>query len=245
VGTAFFPATSTPDFTAATRRYSVTLYGLTHSSPGDLDVVLTPPQIPGSIYTAETVLLRNAGDGVSVTNADVTFSGSSHPVPFAGPLGTSTYNPSYYSDTGQLQVGNAFITDLRGPTGTWQLRVGDNYPGDVGAIARGWSLTVNYDVDNRFVIGKLRRNKTKGTGLLAFRVFNPGVIKLRRTKSLRAVTFNAPKAGVYRLRLKARGNAKKRLYASGRAYVAVRASFTPTGGVAETTDNDVLLKKKH
>jgi hypothetical protein len=88
--------------------------------------------------------------------------------------------------------------------------------------------------------GKLKRNRRKGTALLAIRVPGPGSLTLsgkglvRRHASPRA-------AGTVELAVKAKGGAGKKLKARGYLAVSAVVSFTPLGGDAASVTRRLKL----
>lgn len=127
-------------------KVTVTLHGLGHSWPADLDVVLVGPQ--GQAVT----LLSDAGGGLNVTNLTLTFDdAATNPLPRGGLLTSGTWRPTDYEADASLPEPApagpyaSALAAFRGtdPNGTWQLYVADDYPSDDGgALTGGWSLTV-------------------------------------------------------------------------------------------------------
>lgn len=125
-------------------RVTVTLPNVTHSYPDDLDVLLVGP------LGQKVLLMSDAGEGLDVTNAALTFDDAA---PFALPDGqgiaSGTYKPSDY-ESGDVFVvpapGGPYGTVLSvfngaNPNGTWNLYVQDDDASDQGTIS-GWSLNI-------------------------------------------------------------------------------------------------------
>jgi subtilisin-like proprotein convertase family protein len=123
----------------------VTLVGLSHQVPVDIDILLVGP-------TGENVVLMSDVGGITAaTGVNLTFSdAATATIPAGGPLTTGTFLPSD-DDTGGTDLFPApaptpsAATDLGGfegtnPNGVWQLFVTDDAGADVGSIAGGWSL---------------------------------------------------------------------------------------------------------
>lgn len=66
----------------------------------------------------------------------------------------------------------------------------------------------------------------------------------RRTKTVKVgqIAVNANQAGTFNLKLTPRGAARRELRKKGRLPVALRMTFTPAGGTANTTNSRVVLK---
>jgi subtilisin-like proprotein convertase family protein len=120
----------------------VTLSGLSHTFPNDLDILLVGP-------TGQTALLwSDFGAGNDFTNATVTFDDAA-PSP-AIPLVSGSVRPSYDNgfDTFPAPAPGAphgvLLAGFNGtdPNGTWSLFVNDDLAGDSGMISGGWSLTI-------------------------------------------------------------------------------------------------------
>ena len=142
-----FPSTITvAGVPASARKVSVTLSGVTHTSPGDLDVLLVGPQ-------GQQVLLLSDAGTQGVTNISLTFDDdAATTLAASGALTAGTYRPTNYglSDvfpqpTPVLNY-NAALSTFKNtdPNGAWRLFVIDDALGDVGSIA-GWSLSITDD----------------------------------------------------------------------------------------------------
>ena len=120
---------------------AVRVNGLTHTFPGDLDVLLVGPGGQRSL------LMSDVGGGTDVAGVDLTFQDGAPPPPV--PLTSGTFHPIdvVAGDvmpapapagpyTSSLSVFNG--TD---PNGTWNLYVTDDAGGDVGSL-NGFSLII-------------------------------------------------------------------------------------------------------
>ena len=96
---------------------------------------------------------------------------------------------------------------------------------------------------NEFTVGAARRDKSNGTASLAVTAPGPGVVRLEGP-SVKPAQGQLLNAGAIFLPVKAKGAAKRRLAASGRATVAVSVTFTPTGGTARTIPATVKLRRR-
>jgi hypothetical protein len=83
-------------------------------------------------------------------------------------------------------------------------------------------------------IGKLKRNKKKGTGALTVTVPGSGVLKAT-AKGMKKTSVDAAAAGSVKLKLKPK---------HGKLKLKLKLAWTPTGGAAATQTKKVTLKKK-
>ena len=130
---------------------SVKLKGLSHTFPGDLDIMLVAPN------GAHAMLMSDVGATNDLSNADLTFSMDALASMVAGgPNGSGTYLPTHPNigdpmpspapaDDGVIGLA-AF--NGQSPNGTWSLYVVDDTIGDSGSVAGGWELTFR-GVDNQ------------------------------------------------------------------------------------------------
>ncbi len=121
-------------------RAQVRFFGLTHTFPADLDVLLMGPMGRGF------VLLSDAGGSTDVANLDFTIdTAAANGVPANGTLGAGPYRPTDF-DPGETWPSPApsgpFGTALpvMPAAGPWALYVNDDAGGDVGEIAGGICL---------------------------------------------------------------------------------------------------------
>ncbi len=140
-----YPSTiAVSGITGTVTKVTVTLPGVTHSYPDDLDILLVGP------LGQKVLLMSDAGEGLDVTNAALTFDDAA---PFALPdgpgIGTGTYKPSSY-ESGEFftapapapPYGSALsVFNGADPNGTWNLYVIDDDASDGGTIS-GWSLNI-------------------------------------------------------------------------------------------------------
>ena len=122
---------------------SVTVKGVRHSFPDDIDMLL---QSPTGI---NVVLMSDAGGGTDATGQNYTFDDAASGTMADGALNaTGTYKPTNYgaSDTYPAPIGSvtqatptlgSFTGD---PNGTWNLYIADGFSGDIGQIV-SWEIT--------------------------------------------------------------------------------------------------------
>lgn len=130
----------------------VTLSGLTHEFPDDVDVVLVGPG------GASVVLLSDAGGVDPVQAIDLTFDDETGaPVADEASPASGTYRPTAGAEGPGSCCGfegpppapapphgaELAVFDGTDPTGSWSLYVYDDTGGDVGQIAGGWSLRIS------------------------------------------------------------------------------------------------------
>ncbi len=105
------------------------------------------------------------------------------------------------------------------------------------------SISLSYP-SNAFTLGKLKKNKKKGTGSLDVNVTDSGDVGVAG-KGLKGAVVNASGPGDVSLPIKATGKAKKKLKKKGKKTFNASITFTPSGGTANTqTDSLKLVKKK-
>jgi hypothetical protein len=96
---------------------------------------------------------------------------------------------------------------------------------------------------NAFTLGKPRLNKKKGTAKEPVTVPGPGEITLTG-KGVKGSSLAAGTAGTVNLPVKPNGKKKRKLNSVGSVKVKVAVTFTPTGGVANSQNRKVTLKKR-
>jgi subtilisin-like proprotein convertase family protein len=132
--------------TGTVAKVTVTINGLTHTFPDDLDFLLVGPQGQNAIIWSD------AGGGGDVTNITVTLDdGAETALPDAGPLVSGTFQPANYTPNPDMwpapapaPSGGSALSIFNGtdPNGTWSLYLVDDATGDLGQISGGWSLTI-------------------------------------------------------------------------------------------------------
>lgn len=136
---------------AAIGSLTVTLFGLSHTWPDDIDILLVGPN------GDNLVLMSDAGGGGDIVAGDITFSGvAAAGTPDAGPLVAGTYLPTNVGAVDPFAAPFAGTISSPAPAGTatiasqfsgdaadgdWSLFVVDDAAGDLGQIAGGWSIT--------------------------------------------------------------------------------------------------------
>ena len=96
---------------------------------------------------------------------------------------------------------------------------------------------------NYFTIGKLKRNRRKGTATLTVTIPEPGTIVVSG-KGIKKATVRAAKAGTVKLPLKAAGKGLKHLKAKGRLKAKLRIAYSPVGGDRNAKPYKLALQKR-
>ncbi len=130
-------------------KVSATLVDISHTYPGDLDILLVSPQGQG------VLLMSDAGAGFDVNGVVLRFDDEApSTLPAATPIVSGDYKPtnigggdSFFSPAPLPPYATAFSaftgTD---PNGDWQLYIIDDQGSDVGTIGGGWRLSFTFDV---------------------------------------------------------------------------------------------------
>ena len=127
---------------------SVTINGLQHTFPADIDMILQSPS------GVNVVLMSDAGGGSGVNNVTYTFDDAAAALS-TGANPSGTYHPTNFGATDTwVSPGPGTITQatpalsLFGSTadvnGGWKLFIVDDLGGDVGVVARGYSIQFSY-----------------------------------------------------------------------------------------------------
>jgi uncharacterized repeat protein (TIGR01451 family) len=124
---------------------TITLKGLSHSFPRDINVLLLNPA------GASTLVLSHAGGAHGLNNVTLTFDdAATGPLPYDAQIVSGTNTPTQYGSISSIPR-PAFsvpyattLSALNGvdPNGSWALYVYDDSAGDAGVIAGGWSLNL-------------------------------------------------------------------------------------------------------
>jgi len=124
---------------------SVSVLGLNHSFPADVDILLVGPA------GHKVILMSDAGGSFPIDEANVTFADGFPPVPNSAQIVTATYSPANWGLTADIFPSPAptapyliGLTNFTGldPNGDWQLYVFDDALESVGSVNNGWELTI-------------------------------------------------------------------------------------------------------
>ncbi|MFN0277157.1 MAG: reprolysin-like metallopeptidase, partial [Pyrinomonadaceae bacterium] len=137
---------SVAGLTGNVTKVTVTLTGLGHTFPDDIDVLLVGPGGQNAL------IMSDAGGDADVTGINLTLDdAAATALPDAGPLVSGTFQPANYVGSDDnfpapapVPGGGAALSAFNGfsPNGTWSLYVRDDEGVDVGSISGGWTLRV-------------------------------------------------------------------------------------------------------
>jgi hypothetical protein len=142
---------SMPETATRVRKVTVTLKGLRHPAPDDVDLLLVGPQGQNAIIMSD-VGGDSLAEGLTITLDDGAASG----LPDAGPLASGTYRPTNSGgDADQFPqpvpapLGGARLSVFNGtdPNGTWSLYAVDDNGEVEGSLGGGWSLHITTDCE--------------------------------------------------------------------------------------------------
>jgi hypothetical protein len=255
--------TDVTDVNATVRSFSA-------NEPADFDVMLAGPQDQASVLMSD-VPAGQPGCNTPVSGLDLVFNDEAPgPIPAGAVLtsggfqptdndantpgcgATNSVRPDNYGPTAPDEPSNAPLSVFDGtnPNGDWRLFVVNDLDGGTGSIA-GWTLQITSSAN--FDLGKVKKNKRKGTASISVAVPGPGTLTLggkgvkaqrprrgERITAARTVT----EAGTVTLPVKAKGKKKKKLKSTGKTKLSVDVVFTPAGGAPDTETQPVKLVKK-
>jgi hypothetical protein len=133
-------------------RLTVTINGLSHTFPSDIDMILAGPQGQWTYLMAE---VGGIDQGFPVTNLTITLDDDANPLPIRDPLFSGTFRPTmnpFYlpfdfpapaPSVGTNLIATLSVFQNTNPNGTWNLFVVNDTSGDSGSISGGWSLNVS------------------------------------------------------------------------------------------------------
>lgn len=125
---------------------TVSLHGVNHTFPDDMDVLLVGPG------GQKVLLMSDAGGGGDLVNATLTFDDqATQSLPDATNITPGTYRPTNFGAGdvfGAPAPGAPYDSTLAAfdglnPNGTWSLYVVDQFSPDGGSIVGGWSLNIS------------------------------------------------------------------------------------------------------
>lgn len=147
-----YPSVKVVTDTGTISKVTVSLFGLTHSSPDDIRIVLQSPE-----GTCVALMVNCGGtplEGTSqISNVDLVFDDDAADTLPDGPqIVAGTFQPSQYG-SGPLTplespapqvTSNAALSAFIGesPTGSWSLWIADDLSVFAGIVSGGWNLTI-------------------------------------------------------------------------------------------------------
>jgi photosystem II stability/assembly factor-like uncharacterized protein/subtilisin-like proprotein convertase family protein len=129
-------------------KVTATLTGLQHTYPQDVDLLLVGPN------GQSVILMSDAGGGIGISGVNLTFDDTAISQLSSATPASGTYQPSNVADGEGLDAwsspapGSGYASVLSTfngttPNGTWSLYGADDFAGDSGSIAGGWSVTIS------------------------------------------------------------------------------------------------------
>ena len=184
-------------------------------------------------YDADPPELRNVSiPGSAMVGDTVHFSASGSDV---WPVGA----PSFDFGDGAQAGGNA-VSHVYSAPGAYRVLVSaTDAVGRTGTSAG----TIQVKARNFFTIGKLKRNRKKGTATLAVTIPEPGTL-VASAKGVKKATVRSAKGSTVRIPLKAAGKGLKRLKRKGKLKFRLKVTYSPVGGDANTQQRRLRLDKK-
>jgi subtilisin-like proprotein convertase family protein len=128
-------------------KVTVTLKGLSHTYPDDLDILLVGPR------GQKIMLMSDAGGSADINNITLTFDdAAASKLPDNTAILSGTFMPTDFATGENLPApapAGPYGTNLSAfngldPNGTWSLYVFDDAASDSGSMADGWSLKFSY-----------------------------------------------------------------------------------------------------
>jgi len=151
---------------------TVTIQGFSHTWPSDVDILLAEPS------GKSVLLMAHVGGSFVVNNVTLTFDDSAaSSLPSQGALLSGTYRPTQINPipaftspapSGPYGTALSAFSDLN-PNTVWSLYVRDDFRGDAGVIAGGWSLAISTASKLKLVNQPLSQTAETGS-TIAFRV---------------------------------------------------------------------------
>jgi subtilisin-like proprotein convertase family protein len=141
-----YPSNITVSGVSSYDRVTLTLTGLSHTFPDDIDIIVVAPG------GQRAYVMSDVGGSGDVTGANLVFDdNAAAPIGDGGPVASGTFKPSDVNDgadtmpapapPGPYSANFSVFTGLgAGANGTWSLYVRDDVGTDVGSISGGWSL---------------------------------------------------------------------------------------------------------
>lgn len=141
-----YPSNITVSGVSAYSRVTLTLTGLSHTFPADIDVIVVAPGGQAAY------VMSDVGAGTDVVSVNLTFDDNAGTALGNGAIVPGTFKPSNIDTTSDVFPAPApagpysptfgvFGGLGAGANGTWSLYVRDDAGTDVGSVAGGWSLS--------------------------------------------------------------------------------------------------------
>jgi PKD domain len=184
-------------------------------------------------YDADAPLLRDLSIPSSGTvGVPLTFSASPFDV---WPIASTSFN---FGDGANAQ--GTSVSHTYSARGTYQVTVTST---DAAGTPVSAERTITILPSDEFAIGRLSRNRKRGTATFLVTVPGPGKLVLFG-KGVKKATRRPERAGRLKLPIVARGKARKRLLRRGSVRVPLAIAFTPNGGATHAKHKKVTLIKR-
>jgi Tol biopolymer transport system component len=105
-------------------------------------------------------------------------------------------------------------------------------------------VTVAAPPRERFRIVRVKKNKRKGTAKLVVSLPEAGLVRLKRTRKVKAARVRRGSAGNVRVAVKPRGKTKRKLKRRGKAKVTAKLTFRPDAGGTQRASKRIKLLRK-
>ena len=138
------------------------------------------------------------------------------------------------------QAGGDAVSHVYSAPGSYTVRVTAT---DAVGRTTTTSGAIAVKARNSFTIGKLKRNRKKGTATLAVTIPEPGTL-VASAKGVKKATLRSAKGNTVRIPLKAAGKGLKRLNGKGKLKFRLKVTYSPVGGDANTRQRRLRLDKK-
>jgi hypothetical protein len=204
-------------------------------------------QALGTTSAVRTVTVTNNGSA-NLTLSAVALAGA-NPGDFTTQADTCT--GATLTPTQTCTVGALFAPAAAGSRAA-SVRFTDNASGSPHDVTLSGNGTGPSPYDE-FSLGKLKRNKRKGTAKLTVNVPGPGELSLsgngvkpQRPQAGSRSAYRKPvaAAGQVQLKIKATGKKRKKLNHTGKVKLKIKVTYTPTTGSAQSRSKKLKLKKK-
>jgi hypothetical protein len=184
-------------------------------------------------YDAQAPQLRDVSiPSLAKVGDEVRFSASASDT---SPVGVPSFD---FGDGGQAS-GNA-VSHVYSAPGSHTVRV---TAADAAGRTGTASGTILVKARNFFKIGKLKRNRRKGTATLSITIPEPGTL-VGTAKGIKKATAKAAKGGTVKLKLKGGGKGLKRLNRKGKLKFRLKVAYSPVGGDTASQHRRLRLDKK-
>lgn len=147
--------------------------------------------------------------------------------------------PSFDFGDGAVAEGTSVSHAYSAP-GSYTVRV--TATDGVGRTSTGTG-TVLVKARNYFTIGKLTKNRKKGTATLTVAVPEPGALALTG-KGIKSATARTARGGAVKIAVRAAGKSLRSLNRRGRLKASLKIAYSPEGGDTSTQRHKATLQKK-